>query len=238
MADARKTLAKFAAAEADFTAKRRLAEVSPKLTYSLNTNRPLSDGLLDALCAASTGERPTSKDGKSQLDQLCAAVPLAGDGLRSFASRIVLVGRMTGLRDIERRNARTIADWSASDDALARARLGDLRQLVRDKAGSAGQRNNLVTQVDVLAALGLAEESDLLPTPQAFPKVGQVVKRVQLADFIKDIPRAPRWIVDATAGSGKTVFLESLAAELSVQDEVVLFDCFGGSLPCGDRWQA
>ena len=33
------------------------------------------------------GRAPTSKDGKSQLDQLCAAVPLAGDGLRSFASR-------------------------------------------------------------------------------------------------------------------------------------------------------
>jgi hypothetical protein len=131
MADARKTLAKFAAAEADFTAKRGAAEVSAKLTYSLNTNRPLSDGLLEAICAASTGESPISSDGKSQLDQLRAAVPLAGDELRSFAARIVLVGRMKGLRDIERGNARTIADWSTSDDVLARARLGDLRQLIR-----------------------------------------------------------------------------------------------------------
>jgi hypothetical protein len=116
MADARKTLAKFAAAEADFIAKRGGDEFTAKLTYSLNTNRPLSAGLLEAIRAASTGESPPSEDGKSQLDQLHATVPLVGDELRSFASRIVLVGRMTGLSDIERGNVRTIADWSASDD--------------------------------------------------------------------------------------------------------------------------
>ena len=228
VADARKTLAKFAAAETDFTAKHGAAAVSTKLTYSLNTNRPISAGMLEAIRAVSTGEMPASDDGKAQLDQLRAAVPLAGDQLRSFASRVVLVGRMESLRDLERGNARTIADWSASDDVLARARLGDLRQVVRDKAGSAGQRNNLIKQVDILAALGLAQESDLLPTPQAFPEVGEVVKRAQLADFIKEIASAPRWIVHAAGGIGKTVFVQSLAAKLGSEDEVVLFDCFGG----------
>jgi hypothetical protein len=226
--DARKTLTKFATAEADFTAKNGAAEVSAKLTYSLNTNRPISEGLREALRAASSGKRPGSKDGKSQLDQLRVAVQFKGVELRSFASRIVLVGHMDSLPDIERGNARTIADWSASDDALASARLGDLRQVVRDKAGFAGQRDNLITQVDVLAALGLTEESDLLPTPQSFPEVGQIVKRSQLADFIKDIATAPRWIVHAAGGIGKTVFVQSLAAELGAHDKVVLFDCFGG----------
>jgi hypothetical protein len=228
IADARKTLAKFAAAEADFTNKHGALAVSAKLTYSLNTNRPISAGMLEALHAASKSEAPTSESGKTQLDQLGAAVPFTGDQLSSFASRVVLVGRMESLRDLERANARTIADWSASDDVLARARLGDLRQVVRDKAGSAGQHNNLIKQVDVLAALGLAQETDLLPTPQAFPEVGEVVKRAQLANFIQDIESAPRWIVHASGGIGKTVFVQSLAAQLDAEDEVVLFDCFGG----------
>ena len=228
VSDARKTLSKFAAAEVDFTAEHGATAVSSKLTYSLNTNRPMSDGLMEAVRAASTGAAPVSEDGKTQLEQLRATVPLAGDQLRSFASRLVLVGRMETLRDIEGGNARTIADWSASDDVLASARLGDLRQVVRDKAGSAGQRNNLIQQVDVLAALRLAQESDLLPTPQAFPEVGKIIKRAQLADFIEDIASAPRWIVHAAGGIGKTVFVQSLAAELNAQDEVVLFDCFGG----------
>jgi hypothetical protein len=68
VADARKTLAKFAAAEIDFTAKHDAAAVSAKLTYSLNTNRPISDGMLEALRAASTGEASASEDGKAQLD--------------------------------------------------------------------------------------------------------------------------------------------------------------------------
>jgi hypothetical protein len=70
MADARKTLTKFAVAEADFTAQHGMAAVSTKVTYSLNTNRPISDGMLEALCAASQGGAPGSADGKAQLDQL------------------------------------------------------------------------------------------------------------------------------------------------------------------------
>ena len=124
--DARKTLAKFAAAEIDFTAKHGAAAVSAKLTYSLNTDRPITAGMLEAFRAASKGEASASQDGKTQLDQLRAAVPLAGDQFRSFVSRVMLIGRMENLRDIERGNARTIVDWSASDDVLARARLGDL----------------------------------------------------------------------------------------------------------------
>ena len=228
VADARKTLAKFAATEVDFTAKYGAASVSAKLTYSLNTNRPISSGMVEAFLAASTGQAPASEDGKAQLDQLRAAVPLAGAQLGSFSSRIMLIGRMESLRTIERGNARTLADWSASDDVLASARLGDLRQVVRDKAGSTGQGNNLIKQVDVLAALRLAQESDLLPTPQAFPEVGEIIERAQLADFVNGIVSVPRWIVHAAGGIGKTVFVQSLAAHLGAEDEVVLFDCFGG----------
>jgi hypothetical protein len=100
--------------------------------------------------------------------------------------------------------------------------------MVRDKAGPRGQDDNLIQRVDVLGALRLSEESDLLPTPEAFPEVGQVVKRAQLAEYIKDVASAPRWIVHAAGGIGKTVFAQSLAAELGAHDEVVLFDCFGG----------
>lgn len=81
------------------------------------------------------------------------------DGLRRFASRVLLVGRMDSLEAVERGNVRTVADWSASNDALARARIGELTDMVRKKAGSHGQRDKLVTQMDVLSALGLGHES-------------------------------------------------------------------------------
>src|SRR5205823_1943559 len=89
VADARKTLMKFTAAEVDFTTKHGATALSAKLTYSLNTNRPISAGMLEALHAASKDEVPPSGDGKTQLDQLHAAVPLTGDRLKSFVSRVL-----------------------------------------------------------------------------------------------------------------------------------------------------
>ena len=228
MADLRKTLAKFAATEKEFLLKHGAEAVTRKVTYSINSNRPFAAELLEAFRSASTGTLAVSVDADAQLTQLRSAVKQSDDSLRRFADRVLLVGRMDSLEAVERGNARTVADWSASNDALARARIGELRDMVRKKAGSHGQRDKLVTQVDVLSALDIGHESDLLPTPQAFPEVGSVVRRAQLSEFIAALPKASRWIVQASGGLGKTVFVQSVATELAQQHEVVLFDCFGG----------
>lgn len=228
IADLRKTLAKFAATEKGLLSKHGAEAVARKVTYSINSNRPFASEVLEAFRSASTRQPAVSADAVAQLSQLRSAVKQSDDGLRRFAERVVLIGRMDSLEAVERGNARTVADWSASNDALARARIGDLRDLVRKKAGSQGQRDKVVTQVDVLSALGLGHESELLPTPQAFPEVGDVVRRAQLSEFIATVGNAPRWIVQASGGLGKTVFVQSVAAELAPHHEVVLFDCFGG----------
>lgn len=228
MADAKKTIEKFAKTEADFLSRFGSEQVAAKLLYSFNTNRPISPGLVEALNAAVKGAGPESEDGRSQLDQLRTASGLSGEALQVFASRLMVVGLMGQLRDLERGNARILADWSSSDDMMARARLGDLRQLVRDKAGSAGARDKLIRRVDVLAALDLSHETDLLPSEQAFPSVGVVVERAQVANFAERLFDSPLWLVHATGGVGKTVFMQSLAVDLQTRNEVVLFDCFGG----------
>lgn len=228
LADLRKTLAKFAATEKAFVSKHGGDAAARKITYSINSNRPFATDMLEALRAASTGQPAVSADVNAQLRQLRSAVKQSDDELRRFAARVLLIGRLDSLDAIERGNARTVADWSASNDALARARIAELRDIVRKKAGSDGQRDKLVTQVDVLNALGLGHESELLPTPQAFPETGNVVRRAQLSAFIASLATAPRWIVHAAGGLGKTVFVQSVATELARQHEVVLFDCFGG----------
>jgi hypothetical protein len=212
--DAEKTLVKFSRAEIDFIARHGADLVHSKLTYLLFSNRPVSEHLVEALHALVIGTVPQSAGARGQYQQLCAAVPLRGDQLQHFASRVALVGRGGTLQDVEAANARMIADWSASDDLMAQARLGELRRLVRNKAGSVGQHNNLITQVDLLAALEVAEESDLLPTPQAFPDPGPVVDRDQIGDLVQKTAEANRWIVHASGGIGKTVFVQSLAARL------------------------
>jgi hypothetical protein len=226
--DARKTLVKFAAAEKGFVKKHGAVPTQEKFRYTLFTNRPISDDLQDALAAARIGGKPATKGAKEQLKQLGTAIPLKGSALASLLERVDLVGGSDKLAHVERGTERIIADWSASGDMMARARIGDLRKVVRDKNGAEGQHNKLLTKVDVLAALGLAHEDDLLPTRDAFVPVGDVVRRAQLTAFLAGLGSSGRWIIHAEGGIGKTVFVQSVAGQLAATDEVVLFDCFGG----------
>ncbi|WP_372426173.1 hypothetical protein [Salinarimonas chemoclinalis] len=228
MADAKKTLGKFVAADADFTIKHGRDAVLEKVRYALVTNRPIDAAALDAVEAAAAGIEPAGQEAKDQHAALKTATGLEGEALAAFARRLSFSGRVPELRRLEHGNGRTLVDWSASDDLSAGKRLGDLRALVRDKAGFAGQKDNLITVVEVLHALGVDEEQDLLPTPAAFVDIGPVIERPQLADFAAGLGDTGTWLVTAAGGLGKTVFLQSLAEHLRARDEVVLFDCFGG----------
>ncbi len=112
---------------------------------------------------------------------------------------------------------------------MARARLGNMRQMLRDKAGLAGQGQNVITRTDVLDALELQGPEDLFPCPTSFPDVGKIVKREQLSEVVSKIPQLNKpLMIHADGGAGKTVFLQSVAKVLSETHETVLFDCFGG----------
>ena len=226
--DAKKTLEKFSIAEAGFLKSHGTTATEEKFRYVLFTNRPIAADLKEAMAAARKGSMPTAEGPREQYQQICSAIALKGKALKGFLSRVEFVGESGNLTSVEKGNERIIADWSASNDMMARARIGDLRKVIRDKAGAAGQRHKLVERVDVLAALGLAHEDDLLPTPDAFPAIGEVVERAQLDHFLKGYASSGRWLVYAEGGIGKTVFVQSVARKLKASDEVVLFDCFGG----------
>ncbi|EFL53145.1 AAA ATPase [Solidesulfovibrio fructosivorans JJ]] len=226
--DAAKTLQKFAKSESKFLSKPAQQKVANKISYTIYTNRPIGSELTEALSALAKGDLPSKKNSRAQYHQLLSIIPLNGDHLKKFAAKVFLVGQGGDLQTIEKGNARIIADWSASNDAKARARLGDLRQLVRDKAGHKGQQNNVITNIDVLAALDIAEEIDLLPTPDVFVEPGPIVEREQIQTFIDNMEESDLWIIHAAGGVGKTVFAQSVASRLIATDEVVIFDCFGG----------
>ena len=54
-------------------------------------------------------------------------------------------------------------DWSGTNDAIASGRLGRLKALVREKAGSTGRNKNIISCCDIFAALGVSDADDLLP---------------------------------------------------------------------------
>jgi len=226
--DAKKTIRKFAAAFNSHKTKYGAKSVESKLAFELITNRPIHHDFSKAIAGLALGGA-LKGNVRRQANQFKAACRLKGKHLAQFAAKLATTGLAGNLTRNKQRLARALADWSAAPDAMARARLGNIRQLLRDKAGLVGQRDNVITRVDVMDALELQGPEDLLPCPDGFPEVGRVVDREQLPTLVSQMPTIQKpLLIHADGGVGKTVFLQSLARILGDTNEIVLFDCFGG----------
>lgn len=226
--NAKKTIEKFAKTFSDYKKRYGTQITLHKLEFELITNRPIFEPLHDAISALARGD-DCAGAAKKQMIQFRAAAGLSGVALRQFAQRCKITGLAGSLSSIQSELESDVVDWSATRDPIARARLGNLRKLVRDKAGHAGTEQNVILRTDILAALEISDVDELLPCPDALPDVGEVVLREQLDEALGIVENSSvPLLVHATGGVGKTVFLESIARSLGKRHEVVLFDCFGG----------
>lgn len=225
----KKTIEKFSDTilgyEKDFSA----AEVDKKTSFIFVTSAEFKDSLWEAIKSLIEGTNPSSSDAATQFRNLkkwCAKRGLS-DASRLF-TRIVFRAGEKSLAAQDNALKRTLTDWSAGADLEARGRILGLQELVIKKAGPSGQGKNLIHREDVLDALD-CEPEDLFPAETRFIDVGEVVERVELSitsNLVKesDLPV----FVHAEGGVGKTVFVQSLAAIMASEFEVVVFDCFGG----------
>lgn len=226
--NAKKTIEKFAKTYREYTRKYGAQAVADKLDFQLITNQPINKFLLEAINALASNT-PFKGDVAKQAKQFQAASGLSGKPLAAFARQFKILGRTGSLPETKNELASLLIDWSATSDPIAAARLGKLRDLMREKAGYAGTGQNLITRTDILAALQIGDPKDLLPCEPRLPNVGSILEREQLTDALTRISSvtAPL-LIQATGGVGKTVFMETLATKLSKDHEVVFFDCFGG----------
>ena len=227
--NAKKTVRKFAQTYRVYKKKYGDQAVEDKLNFQLITNQPISDALLQAIDAFATSTNCVG-DAKAQATQLKTSSGLSGQSLAAFAKKLKIMGRFRSLPHTKNELASLLVDWSASgSDPIAAARLGRLRELVREKAGYAGTDRNLITRTDILSALQIGDPKDLLPCEPAVVDVGKILERAQLADALAHIGgmSAPL-LIHATGGVGKTVFMDTLATKTAPDHEVVFFDCFGG----------
>jgi hypothetical protein len=224
----KQTIAKFAKAYADHKDTYGPQVVQDKLDFELITNRPIFIPLVQAIDALAKG-LPRTGEVERQSRQFKRASGLDGEALAAFAAKCKFTGLSGSLSATKHELASLMVDWSATRDSVAAARLGDLRQMVRDKAGHTGTNQNLIMRTDILAALEVSDAEDLLPCPTATADVGEIVQREQLRDAIAIVPGLSRpLLIHGAGGVGKTVFMESLAGALGERCEVVFFDCFGG----------
>ena len=226
--NAKKTIEKFGTTYREYKKEYGAQAVEDKLDFQLITNQPISKSFLGAIDALVSGTGCRG-DVEKQAKQFRNASKLTGRPLAAFARKFKILGRTDSLPATKNEVTSLLVDWSANSDAIAAARLGKLRELVREKAGYAGTNQNLITRTDILATLQIADLEDLLPCEPRLPNVGTIVEREQLADAMTRVSQtnAPL-LIQATGGIGKTVFMETLATKLANDHEVVFFDCFGG----------
>jgi hypothetical protein len=224
----RKTIEKFAGSIVGYGKNFSAADVDKKLTFAFVTNADFSPQLWEAIKGLKSGSLPTEKGALGQHDYLASLCEKKGVDAQRLFSRCEFRASEETLPALNSALRRTIADWSAGADFRAKARVFDLAELVREKAGPLGQNNNLIIREDVLVSLN-CEPEDLFPADTRFIDVGEVVPRKQLRDASELISglTIPLFI-HAEGGVGKTVFVESLAATMSHVYEIVVFDCFGG----------
>lgn len=224
----KKTVEKFGAIYRSLKRRYGAKEIADKLDFNLVTNQPISDSLIKAIDATANRSNQTG-DVEKQANQFKAASGLSGKSLAEFARKFKLLGSSGSLPQTKGELANLIVDWSASNDSIADARLGKLRELVRDKAGYAGTDRNLIRRTDVLAALNIGDPKDMLPCEAAVIDVGEILEREQLREATSQIgSKSTPLLIHATGGMGKTVFMGSLASQMSQDCEVVFFDCFAG----------
>lgn len=225
----KKTIEKFSSTIAGYEKESSVAEVDAKVWFIFVTNAEFKGSLLEAIEVLIEGTTPSSRDVFNQVRYLkeCCATGGLSDASRLF-SKIVFRAGEKSLSGQDNALRRTLTDWSAGADAEARIRLLGLQDLVLKKAGPSGQGKNLIRREDILDALDCAPE-DLFPADTRFIDVGAVVERSELS-MVHDLVRTSGRpiFVDAEGGVGKTVFVQSLAARMGSEFEVVIFDCFGG----------
>lgn len=226
-ADAKKTLKKFAGTYQSFKKQHGKRATQEKLRFELITNRPILSDFNEAIQGLRKGSELKGV-AKTQATQIKSACGLQGTDLIEFVDRLEMISLKGDLGDIKHKLAIAIADWSPPRDLLAKVRLNAVRELARNKASLLNQNKNVIVRTDVLTALELQDEGELLPCPTSFPSIGPIVERQQLADTVARIPSLNRpLLIHADGGVGKTVFINSVASHLSQLHEVVLFDCFG-----------
>lgn len=225
----KKTIEKFSDTILGYEKEFSEADVDKKTSFIFVTNSEFTESLWEAITSLIEGTTPSDRGAITQtrsLKKWCANRGLS-DASRLFSRMIFRAGEKS-LAGQDNALRRTLTDWSAGADSEARLRLHGLQILVQNKAGPSGQGKNLIRREDVLDALD-CEPEDLFPAETRFIDVGAIVERTELSttsDLVKTT-KLPIFVY-AEGGVGKTVFIQSLAARMANEFEVVVFDCFGG----------
>lgn len=163
--DTKKTIEKFSVVYKN-AIKNAGKNAPKKLRFQFITNRPISSDLVKTFQNIVTRKKNIGKCLAIEK-QLKATTSLKDGQLQEFGAICEFLSTTKPLTSSKRELENTLISLSATSDSIASSRLGKLKELVREKAGTSGDGKNLIERTDLFAALGVREIGDLLPCPES-----------------------------------------------------------------------
>jgi hypothetical protein len=198
------------------------ASNSPKVTFTIVTNRPFSQSFKENILKIGRGDKVNAQF-KGTLEKYTS---LTGKALVEFCACLGLADG-EGDYDVQRGELQAeIAQLLAG--TVDSPQIDSIAVLVQEKAlpSSDGQ----IVREEILKRFGVTTERDLYPAPAKMEDIDNTVTRNQHLELLERILSASSnpVIIHAAGGVGKSVFSRQIIQSLPHGSFGVVYDCFGG----------
>lgn len=196
-------------------------DISPTVTFSIVTNRPIAKSVKQKILTIGRGGTANPRF-QETLERYTA---MKGAHLKAFCASLRFVD---GEGDYEAQRYELHVEISQLlAGSVDNPQIDSIIALVQEKAlpNSDGQ----IVREDILKRFGVTSERDLFPAPPEFEKLDEIIPRRQyetLLDYI--FSASTPIIIHATGGVGKSIFARQIGHFLPTGSLAVVYDCFGG----------
>jgi len=192
------------------------------ITFSIITNRPLSDAFKDGIQTIATSEKPEKKF----LNTLEKYTQLADEALQRFCAAFQWADDEGNFAEQKKELHFEMAAFFAG--VVEHEEINNVVELVQKQVlpGASGK----ISPENVLMCLGgFTDKNQLFPAPPKFEPLNNPIQREQHAELLAQIIGAYEpIIIHAGGGVGKSVVCRLLAEDLPAGSVGIVYDCFGG----------
>jgi hypothetical protein len=193
-----------------------------KLEFRFISNRPISNGFIEAVADSALAREPRHPDELRKLETFSG---IRGSHLGAFCQKLHFDGRAAGYLYQRDMLVQDMSKYLPDADLDAPVQL---KELITRKALSESARDRTITKIDVLRALK-TDEDRLFPAPRRIKSADNPVIRDQEAILCLQIANAigRHVVIHAAAGVGKSVFSTRIESHLPAGSRCIVYDCFG-----------
>lgn len=201
---------------------KRPTDVVGTITFSIITNRPLSDTFKDGIQAIATSEKPETKF----LNTLKKYTQLADEALQRFCAAFKWADDEGNFADQKRELHFEMAAFFAG--IVEHEEINNVIELVH-KQVLPGASGKIVPENVLMCLGGFTDKNQLFPAPPKFEPLNNPIQREQHFELLAQIVNASEpIIIHAGGGVGKSVVCRLLVDDLPTGSVGIVYDCFGG----------